>query len=203
MSSVRAPLVRCGDLIHACGGLLPRHDGACGALRTPSPSAREGQPALSPPHSIRHVSSDVSGKKSMEWMRTSDEFKANPIGHFVDPELVAADLANGTTFAEIHADAMAGGLRAPAGPRRDPGDVLMKLCRFDAGAGPRHGLVENGYVVDREDPVERHALEEIRLLAPVLPRKFLAIGLNSPITSPSRAWRRPSPRCSSTSRSRA
>jgi len=54
----------------------------------------------------------------------------------------------------------------------------MRLCRFDAGAGPHRGIVEDGYVVDRDDPAERHALGEIRLLAPVLPRKFLAIGLN-------------------------
>ena len=54
----------------------------------------------------------------------------------------------------------------------------MRLCRFDAGAGPRRGIVENGYVADREDPDERHALDEIRLLAPVQPRKFMAIGLN-------------------------
>jgi 2-keto-4-pentenoate hydratase/2-oxohepta-3-ene-1,7-dioic acid hydratase in catechol pathway len=54
----------------------------------------------------------------------------------------------------------------------------MRICRFDAGVGPRHGTVEDGYVVDREDPAERHRLDEIRLLAPVLPRKFLAIGLN-------------------------
>ena len=54
----------------------------------------------------------------------------------------------------------------------------MRLCRFDAGAGPRHGVVEDDHVVDRADPSERHALAEVRLLAPVLPRKFLAIGLN-------------------------
>jgi len=54
----------------------------------------------------------------------------------------------------------------------------MRLCRFDAGAGPRHGTVQDGEVVDRDAPSERHALEDVRLLAPVLPRKFLAIGLN-------------------------
>jgi 2-keto-4-pentenoate hydratase/2-oxohepta-3-ene-1,7-dioic acid hydratase in catechol pathway len=54
----------------------------------------------------------------------------------------------------------------------------MRLCRFDAGAGPRQGIVEEEYVVDRDDPAERHPLEEVRLLAPVQPRKFLAIGLN-------------------------
>jgi 2-keto-4-pentenoate hydratase/2-oxohepta-3-ene-1,7-dioic acid hydratase in catechol pathway len=54
----------------------------------------------------------------------------------------------------------------------------MKMCRFDAGAGPRHGIVEEDYVVDRDNPADRHPLEDVRLLAPVLPRKFLAIGLN-------------------------
>lgn len=54
----------------------------------------------------------------------------------------------------------------------------MRLCRFDAGAGPRAGTVEDGYVVDRDNPGERHPLDEVRLLAPALPRKFLAIGLN-------------------------
>ncbi len=54
----------------------------------------------------------------------------------------------------------------------------MRLCRFDIGAGPRAGIVEDGDVVDRHDPVERRPLEEVRLLSPVEPRKFLAIGLN-------------------------
>jgi 2-keto-4-pentenoate hydratase/2-oxohepta-3-ene-1,7-dioic acid hydratase in catechol pathway len=54
----------------------------------------------------------------------------------------------------------------------------MRLCRFDAGAGPRRGIVEDGFVIDRDDPAERHLLADVRLLAPVLPRKFLAIGLN-------------------------
>ena len=53
----------------------------------------------------------------------------------------------------------------------------MRLCRFDAGGGPRHGIVEGGEVVDR-DGGDRHALADVRLLAPVVPRKFLAIGLN-------------------------
>jgi Glyoxalase/Bleomycin resistance protein/Dioxygenase superfamily len=34
-------------------------------------------------------------KQSKEWMRTSEAFKANPIGHFVDAERVAADHAAG------------------------------------------------------------------------------------------------------------
>ncbi len=52
-------------------------------------------------------------KKSTEWMRNSAEFKANPIGQFVNPELVAEDHAGGMSFADIHAKAMAGGY-APA-----------------------------------------------------------------------------------------
>ena len=56
----------------------------------------------------------------------------------------------------------------------------MKLCRYDAGAGPRHGIIDAEEVADREDPGERHPLRAIRLLAPVLSRKFLAIGLNYP-----------------------
>jgi 2-keto-4-pentenoate hydratase/2-oxohepta-3-ene-1,7-dioic acid hydratase in catechol pathway len=54
----------------------------------------------------------------------------------------------------------------------------MRLCRFDAGEGPRHGIVADGFVTDRADPSLRHPLEEVRLLAPVVPRKYLAIGLN-------------------------
>jgi len=54
----------------------------------------------------------------------------------------------------------------------------MKLCRYTAGNGPRHGILEDGHIVDRDIPDQRHPLEEVRLLAPVLPRKFLAIGLN-------------------------
>lgn len=46
--------------------------------------------------------------KSAEWMRTSDEFKANPIGQFVDPAKVASDHSAGVGFEKIHAKAMAG-----------------------------------------------------------------------------------------------
>jgi catechol-2,3-dioxygenase len=46
--------------------------------------------------------------RSKEWMQTSDEFKANPIGQFVDPDRVAGDYSEGVSFEEIHAKAMAG-----------------------------------------------------------------------------------------------
>jgi 2-keto-4-pentenoate hydratase/2-oxohepta-3-ene-1,7-dioic acid hydratase in catechol pathway len=53
----------------------------------------------------------------------------------------------------------------------------MKLCRFHADGRVRHGVVEDGDVIDREDR-SRHPLDGVRLLAPAQPRKFLAIGLN-------------------------
>jgi catechol-2,3-dioxygenase len=47
---------------------------------------------------------------SKEWMRTSPEFGANPIGVFVDPARIAEQAAAETPFAEIHRSAMAGEL---------------------------------------------------------------------------------------------
>jgi catechol 2,3-dioxygenase len=58
--------------------------------------------------------------RSKEWMRSSDEFKANPIGHFVDPERIAADHADGVAFADIHAKAMAGGYAPELAPVEIP-----------------------------------------------------------------------------------
>jgi catechol 2,3-dioxygenase len=57
--------------------------------------------------------------RSKEWMHDSDEFKANPIGQFVNPGLVAADYASGMSFAQIHAKATAGGYA----PEQVPVDV--------------------------------------------------------------------------------
>jgi 2-keto-4-pentenoate hydratase/2-oxohepta-3-ene-1,7-dioic acid hydratase in catechol pathway len=54
----------------------------------------------------------------------------------------------------------------------------MKICRFQADGRTRYGIVEEDQVIDRDRPEERFALDEVRLLAPVQPRKFLAIGLN-------------------------
>jgi catechol-2,3-dioxygenase len=57
---------------------------------------------------------------SREWMRTSEDFKANPIGQFVDPALVAADRAEGSSFEEIHAKATAGGYAPEQAPVEIP-----------------------------------------------------------------------------------
>ena len=46
--------------------------------------------------------------KSTEWMRNSEEFKANPIGVFVDPARIAEAAAAGEPFEQIHRRAMAG-----------------------------------------------------------------------------------------------
>ena len=50
---------------------------------------------------------------STEWMRTSEEFKANPIGQFVDPDRVAAD----------HAEGMAGDYAPAQAPVEIPGQA--------------------------------------------------------------------------------
>jgi catechol-2,3-dioxygenase len=57
---------------------------------------------------------------SKEWMQGSTEFKANPIGVFVDPERIAADHADGMSFAEIHAKAMGGGYAPEQAPIEIP-----------------------------------------------------------------------------------
>jgi len=59
-------------------------------------------------------------QQSTEWMRSSAEFKANPIGAFVDPARIAADSAGGMSFAEIHAKAMAGGYAPEQAPVEIP-----------------------------------------------------------------------------------
>jgi 2-polyprenyl-6-methoxyphenol hydroxylase-like FAD-dependent oxidoreductase/catechol 2,3-dioxygenase-like lactoylglutathione lyase family enzyme len=60
---------------------------------------------------------DVFGdwSKSSAWMRESLEFQQDPLGKFVDPDRVAAAYAQGTTFEQLHAQAMAGEL-APDQP---------------------------------------------------------------------------------------
>jgi 2-keto-4-pentenoate hydratase/2-oxohepta-3-ene-1,7-dioic acid hydratase in catechol pathway len=53
----------------------------------------------------------------------------------------------------------------------------MRLCRFELDGAARNGVIEGEEVVDR-DGGTTHQLADVRLLAPVLPRKYLAIGLN-------------------------
>ncbi len=61
-----------------------------------------------------------SWEKSKDWMKTSDEFKAKPIGQVVDPERVAADRAAGMSFEEIHAKARTGGYAPEQAPVEIP-----------------------------------------------------------------------------------
>lgn len=53
---------------------------------------------------------------SKEWMHSSPDFKANPIGVFVDPARVAERAAAGERFEQIHRQAMAGELSPPQAP---------------------------------------------------------------------------------------
>ena len=80
----------------------------------------------------------------------------------------------------------------------------MRLCRFDAGDGPRHGIVEDGYVVDRGQR-ERAPLRSTTFACwrPSCRASSWPSASTTPTTSPSPAWRRRSFRCSSTSRSPA
>jgi catechol 2,3-dioxygenase len=59
---------------------------------------------------------------SREWMRTSADFAANPIGVFVDPARIAEAAADGAGFAEIHRRAMAGELSPPTPPVELPAE---------------------------------------------------------------------------------
>lgn len=54
----------------------------------------------------------------------------------------------------------------------------MKLCRFHVDGRALEGTIEDEHVVAGDGRQDRYALEDVRLLAPVLPRKYLAIGLN-------------------------
>ena len=53
-------------------------------------------------------------------MRTSEEFKANPIGRFIDPDRVASDHAAGVGLEDIHVKAMAGGYEPEQAPVEIP-----------------------------------------------------------------------------------
>ena len=53
--------------------------------------------------------------QSQEWMRTSPDFAADPIGKFVDPDQIVAARKAGASFADIHRRAYAGEF-PPSGP---------------------------------------------------------------------------------------
>ncbi len=53
--------------------------------------------------------------QSQEWMRTSPNFAADPIGTFVDPDQIVAARKTGASFADIHRRAYAGEF-PPSGP---------------------------------------------------------------------------------------
>jgi catechol-2,3-dioxygenase len=57
---------------------------------------------------------------SSAFMRGAPEFQADPIGTFVDPDLVAAASAAGASFEQIHARAMAGEFAPETPPLATP-----------------------------------------------------------------------------------
>ena len=71
--------------------------------------------------------------KSAEWMRDSEQFHEDPIGKFVDPDWVAAAAADGASFEEIHARAMAGEMAA-----EQPDDVVQALFGLQKRAEREH-----------------------------------------------------------------
>lgn len=70
----------------------------------------------------------ASWQESSEWMRTSPQFAADPIGKPVDPDQMVAAREAGASFAELHQRAYAGefqpsgplDLRVPLGDPRSP-----------------------------------------------------------------------------------
>jgi catechol 2,3-dioxygenase len=54
--------------------------------------------------------------RSSAWMRDSLGFQGDPLGKFVDPDRVAPAFAEGASFDEIHAKAMAGDLAPELAP---------------------------------------------------------------------------------------
>jgi catechol 2,3-dioxygenase len=62
-----------------------------------------------PDGNLVELQADAFGdwEKSSEWMRTSPDFAANPIGVFFDPAAVLAAWSAGTPFQELHSAIMA------------------------------------------------------------------------------------------------
>jgi hypothetical protein len=54
------------------------------------------------------ISSQGVWKRSTEWMRTSPDFRSNPIGTFFDPEKVYQAYASGQSFVELQPAVRAG-----------------------------------------------------------------------------------------------
>lgn len=60
---------------------------------------------------------------SADWMRTSEEFRRDPIGTFFNPDLVLAAYQAGTPFEQLHADTRAG--KYP--PANQPAPATLNL----------------------------------------------------------------------------
>ena len=80
---------------------------------------------------------------SAEWMRTSEDFRQNPLGAFSDPELVLAAYKAGATFEQLQKDTYAGNiplrnrqtsifLRAGDFPTHSPNENRPRSSRYYA-----------------------------------------------------------------------
>ena len=133
--------------------------------------------------------------KSGEWMRTSPEFAADPLGKFVDPDRVSAARAEGASFAEIHTRAMAGELAPRRAARRAP---RRRPSRCDSSPMTRAGALRRASCATARSRRRRLAARaarlagaeiaangdarrrgHVRLLPPVPdPQKIICMGLN-------------------------
>jgi catechol 2,3-dioxygenase len=83
-------------------------------------------------HSVElQVDNFGNWQESSEWIRTSPQFAANPIGALIDPEQMLAAHKTGLSFSELHRRAYAGEFRPAAPPDLripigDPQDTTTK-----------------------------------------------------------------------------
>ena len=141
--------------------------------------------------------------RSKEWMRSSEEFAANPIGQFVDPERVAADRADGmasrTSTPRRRRGVTRLGSRRSRSLRSPDAPVPLRRRR---GTAPRHrrgrARASTGSAGPSVMGWTRFGCWRRSSRASSWPSAS-----TTPTTSPRAAWRRRSSRCSSTSRSPA
>ena len=115
--------------------------------------------------------------KSTEWMRTSEEFAANPIGQFVDPERVAADHADGHRRSRRSTPRRWPAATRPT-RRRSRSRSRHEALQIRDRTGSRAAASSRAMRSSTARPAIATHSTRFALLAPVQPRKYLAIGLN-------------------------
>ena len=110
--------------------------------------------------------------ESTAWMRTSEEFKANPIGQFVDP---TASRPITPTGSDVRRDPREGDERRLRARRRRPSryrSVVMRLCRFEP-EGRRLSASSRATKTSVAGPTERIRSTTLRCSRRSQPRKYL------------------------------